>query len=513
MSILAILGLLVAAIVLVPVLNILYKVVAGRINLEYYKKQGIKTLFFPKQGYMGMFSTERDENKTRSNYEFIKKLSNQADDQGIVAVNNFSTPSAMIFMYSSELVKEFLIKEDLFAKANAIKRSTYNRLGLFFENGEKLFKSKALFTKIFRYEGMEVFAPIICQIAQRSFNEFNEKNKVTKDGFSKIKLDDLFEPIMKRITNVLIFGKADFPKDSMQEKLHDLLTKIVKLLVAVRQNILYYLAPYLAMKLKLVTETNQLDIVDAEQKKTMAELLAEKEKEPCTGECIMDRIVAHNREMLKAKAGNLEDIMTAEEATGNFNMFQFAGSDTSQNTTKMALCFMADKPELQRFIDGINQEIYDSEGITHTNILDQCEKLENWTKEALRIHSPISIMTNRVALQDVTIGKYKIKKGDNVVFLPSAMNYKEEFYQDPEAFKVDRFSKENEKKLPRYQYIPFTVGKRVCQGRMLGELMLKLLVTQFCRAYEFNKPEGVEYYNATMITIKPMKTWVNVKLK
>ena len=42
--------------------------------------------------------------------------------------------------------------------------------------------------------------------------------------------------------------------------------------------------------------------------------------------------------------------------------------------------------------------------------------------------------------------------------------------------------------------MPFSAGKRACPGWNLGELMVKLAVSQFCRLFEFRRPDGIEYY-------------------
>lgn len=507
-----VLVLLVTVVALLPLANIILKIVKGKFNLDFYKKQGIKTRFFPKMGYLQMFDKYSfEENKTKSNLEYIKKLINEKDDKGIIAVNNFSTSSSNVFIYDSDLIKDFLMKEDHFAKSNAVKRSDYNRMGLFFENGEKFFQSKSLFTKIFRYEGMEKFVPAICEITHRCFNEFNEANGITKDKFTKVSLDKVFESVMIQITNLLIFGKAIYPAGSKPLEMHNLFYEIIDLITAARKNPLYYLAPYLAMKLKLIKEINELDKADEREKNMMKELLEERENNPVDGECVLDRIVQHNKEC--KQSGNSAEIMSVNEATGNYNLFLFAGSDTSQNSTKLALCHMADKPELKKIIDEINQEIYDGQGFTSQEVLNKSELLDRWAKETLRVHTPIGISTNRVALQDISIGKYHIQKGDSVSMFTGGLGFKDNFFKDPENFDIDRFKKENEKKLPRYQYLPFSVGKRVCLGKSLGEVMLRLLVTQFCRTYEFEKPSDVEYYNAMIMTIKPMNPWINVKLK
>ena len=122
-------------------------------------------------------------------------------------------------------------------------------------------------------------------------------------------------------------------------------------------------------------------------------------------------------------------------------------------------------------------------------------------------------MNMRVALNDVSLGKFNVRKGDSVALLLTALLFDESVFPDFDNFKLDRFNKESEKELPRYQYIPFSVGKRVCLGRHLGELMVKLLVTQFVRSYDFTKPADIQYKQVTLVTNNMVNPIVLAKLK
>ena len=95
----------------------------------------------------------------------------------------------------------------------------------------------------------------------------------------------------------------------------------------------------------------------------------------------------------------------------------------------------------------------------------------------------------------------------------AALHRNPEVYSQPDTFQADRFSKENDKDRPKYQCIPFSIGQRVCLGRHLGALMVKLLLTDYVRNYQISNPDGQEYYSFAMLIAKIESPLVLVRSK
>jgi cytochrome P450 len=99
-------------------------------------------------------------------------------------------------------------------------------------------------------------------------------------------------------------------------------------------------------------------------------------------------------------------------------------------------------------------------------------------KETMRLYPP-AYAVSRAALHDMEIGGYPIHKGEVVIVSIYAIHRRADFFPDPEKFDPERFTLENEKQLPRYAYMPFGAGPRVCIGNhfalMEGHLLLATL--------------------------------------
>jgi len=99
-------------------------------------------------------------------------------------------------------------------------------------------------------------------------------------------------------------------------------------------------------------------------------------------------------------------------------------------------------------------------------------------KEAMRLYPPAYAFA-RQALREVEIDGYRVPKGYIVLLAPYTLHRREDAFPEPETFDPERFTPEREKHLPRYAYLPFGAGPRICLGMyfamMEGHLLLATL--------------------------------------
>lgn len=99
-------------------------------------------------------------------------------------------------------------------------------------------------------------------------------------------------------------------------------------------------------------------------------------------------------------------------------------------------------------------------------------------KEAMRLYPP-AFLVARAALREVTIGGFPIKKDELVLIAPWLFHRDPRLFDDPMRFDPDRFLPEREAKLPRFAYMPFGGGRRICIGNqfalMEGQIILSTI--------------------------------------
>jgi len=110
-------------------------------------------------------------------------------------------------------------------------------------------------------------------------------------------------------------------------------------------------------------------------------------------------------------------------------------------------------------------------------------------KEALRLYPPAYAFSRR-ALRDVEIDGYQVPKGSVVLLAPYTLHRREEYFPEPEQFDPGRFTPEREKQLPRYAFMPFGAGPRICIGLYFAMMEGHLLLATIAQRASFSLVPG-----------------------
>jgi len=90
-------------------------------------------------------------------------------------------------------------------------------------------------------------------------------------------------------------------------------------------------------------------------------------------------------------------------------------------------------------------------------------------KESMRLYPPVPIMS-RQAVADSALGGHAIRAGTSIVLPIYAMHRHARRWENADAFEPARFAPAREAALPRYQYLPFGAGPRICIGMAFAML-------------------------------------------
>ncbi|XP_036968038.1 cytochrome P450 3A40-like isoform X2 [Acanthopagrus latus] len=172
-------------------------------------------------------------------------------------------------------------------------------------------------------------------------------------------------------------------------------------------------------------------------------------------------------------------------------IFLFAGYET----TSSSLCFVAYNLALNPHIMKRLQEEIDAtfpeKAPIEYQALMQMEYLDCVINESLRLY-PILSRLERVAKATVEINGLVIPKG-MVVMVPTwPLHRNPDLWPDPEAFKPERFSKENKETFDPYTYMPFGAGPRNCIGMRFALVMMKLALVEILQKYSFARCKETE---------------------
>jgi cytochrome P450 len=132
-------------------------------------------------------------------------------------------------------------------------------------------------------------------------------------------------------------------------------------------------------------------------------------------------------------------------------------------------------------------------------------------KEAMRLYPPAYIVA-RSALRDTSIGGLAIRKDEVVLIAPWLLHRDPRNFSDPLRFDPNRFSPDREAALPRFAYMPFGGGRRICIGNqfalMEGQIILSTIAREVSMEPLSSRPPGLQ----PLITLHP-KGGVPVRIR
>ncbi len=159
-----------------------------------------------------------------------------------------------------------------------------------------------------------------------------------------------------------------------------------------------------------------------------------------------------------------------------------AGHETSAQTLTFALMLLARHPGIVR---GLREEADDvlTDSCLDANALRKLPRTLAVVKESLRLFPP-SWAIGREATEDTVCGGFSVPRGAQVMISQWALHRNIRHYEDAGGFIPERWTPEFERALPRYAYLPFGGGPRVCIGLHLAMLEIVVVMATLMHHFE-----------------------------
>jgi cytochrome P450 len=122
--------------------------------------------------------------------------------------------------------------------------------------------------------------------------------------------------------------------------------------------------------------------------------------------------------------------------------------------------------------------------------------------EALRLYPPAYI-TARTSVEPCRIGGYDFPAGSTILMSQWVMHRDPRFYDDPEAFRPERWLEGLEDRLPAGAYFPFGDGPRRCIGQGFALLEASLVIGTLAQRFKFRLVAGHPVVPEPLITLRP----------
>ncbi|GJE39193.1 hypothetical protein KHHGKMAE_3272 [Methylobacterium persicinum] len=212
---------------------------------------------------------------------------------------------------------------------------------------------------------------------------------------------------------------------------------------------------------------------------------------------IVDELITRRRALM-AQGEGPQDLLTLllaaqDPETGNgltdlavrANIVTFiaAGHETTANALTWALyCLSQDEAAQERVeaeVDAAPEGDFTLDALPFTRAV---------VEEGMRLFPPVPFLS-RQAVRGDRFGRIKVPSGSLVLIAPWVLHRHHLLWDDPEAFVPERFLPENRDAIPRFSYLPFGAGPRVCIGQTFSVQEAAILLAHVVRAVRFRLPD------------------------
>jgi cytochrome P450 len=178
-----------------------------------------------------------------------------------------------------------------------------------------------------------------------------------------------------------------------------------------------------------------------------------------------------------------------------------AGHETSSNALSWLLYLLSSRPDC---LERLRQEFDSVLGGAPLSYSDvpKFEFAAQVIQEALRLYPPFW-MVDRMALADDSVGDLSIPRGSTVIVFIYGAHHSPQYWENPESFDPERFTKANEKLHKPFAYLPFGAGPRGCIGGNYAMLQMLMILSVLLRKYDFRLAPDQTIEARPMVILRP----------
>ncbi|KAJ8632610.1 hypothetical protein MRB53_025946 [Persea americana] len=189
--------------------------------------------------------------------------------------------------------------------------------------------------------------------------------------------------------------------------------------------------------------------------------------------------------------------LTEGEMVSLCSEFLTAGTDTTTTSLQWIMANLVKHQEVQeKLLEEMERVVGKEAEEVKEEDLKGLHYLKAVIMEGLRRHPPSHFVIPHAVTEEMTLEGYVIPKDATINFLVAGMGWEEKVWEDPMAFRPERFSEGGENVditgSKEIKMMPFGAGRRICPALNLAMLHLQYFVANLVRAFEWKPVEGEE---------------------
>ena len=179
-----------------------------------------------------------------------------------------------------------------------------------------------------------------------------------------------------------------------------------------------------------------------------------------------------------------------------------AGHETTANALSWTLYLLANHPEEQK-------KTYETARILGVTEAVSSDVLNAVIKESMRLYPPAWI-SDRVALHDDAYKDFTFPANTIIILFYYGLHRDPGYWEDPAAFKPDRFLNSKTDKDKAKAYYPFGAGPRLCIGNNFAMAEMTLFLQAVVKRFLF-LPSPIEPQIKPLVTLRPDRVCLDIE--
>ena len=178
-----------------------------------------------------------------------------------------------------------------------------------------------------------------------------------------------------------------------------------------------------------------------------------------------------------------------------------AGHETSSNALSWLLYLLSSRPDCLERVRQEFDSVLGEAPLNHSDV-PKFEFTTQVIQEALRLYPPFW-MIDRMAIADDRVGEVAIPRGSTVIVYVYGAHHAPRYWQNPENFDTERFTKVNQNLQTPFSYLPFGAGPRGCIGGNYAMLQILMILSVLLRKYDLRLAPGQIIEARPMVILRP----------
>jgi cytochrome P450 len=350
--------------------------------------------------------------------------------------------------------------------------------GLLTSRGELHARQRRLMQPVFRKSRIEAYADIIVRYAQRTRDHWREDVEIDAT-------EEMMRLAMAIAAQALFSHDIEDDSEGVSRNLGTMLDFFRRLM-----------SPMLQISLKLpLPSTLQLRRALRDMDRVIHRMVEQRRANPTDDDDLLSLL-------MKAKDDETNAYMTEKQLRDEICTLLLAGHETTANVLGWTLYLLGQHPEVDaraytevRSVLGTRPQLEppDADRLLYTKMV---------ITEGMRLYPPAWFI-GRTALDDVQLGSYTIPRGASVLMSQYVTQRDGRYFEDPEAFRPERWAGSLMERLPRGAFFPFSAGDRHCIGEGFAWLEALLALGTLLQRWRLELVPGQDIRPSPSITLRP----------